>query len=100
MATLYVTEYATLAVESGRAAPVWGSPKVATNNVAITAGSVLSAAFAASTNYIRVHADAICSIEVGGTAPVATTASGRMAANQTEGYFVKAGDKIAVIANT
>lgn len=105
MATLYVTEYATLGVESGRGTPVWRGPKTATNNVDIAATSTRSAAFAAATNYIRIHADAICSVEIGGTTPTATntpqaTASARMAAGQTEGYAVTPGDKLAVIVNT
>ena len=47
---------------------------------------------------VRVHADAICSIKFG-SAPVATTANMRLAANQTEYFQVSPGDKVSVITN-
>lgn len=79
-------------------------PKVAQNNVAIGSSTAQSAAFAATTGVIRVETDAICCVEVGGTNPTAVvvgaTGSSRMVAGQTEYYYVKAGDKIAVIAST
>jgi len=101
MATLYVTEFVAPFVDISRGMPMVGnSAKAAQNNVAIGGTTAQSAAFGATTKVIRVHTDAICSIEVGGTNPVATTASSRMAAGQTEYYYVNAGDKLAVISNT
>lgn len=101
MATLYVTEFQSPFIDPSRAMPMVGfGAKTAQNNVAIGGGSTQSAAFAATTKIIRVHTDAICSVEVGGTDPTATTSSSRMAANQTEYYYVNAGDKLAVISNT
>jgi len=100
MATLYITEFRDLAGPSNGMAPPWAQqPPVAEQTVAITGASAQSAAFSGSTRYIRVHADAICSIEVG-PAPVATTAKARMAASTTEYFGVKVGDQIAVISNT
>lgn len=113
MATLYVTEYPVVeplvyAQKLGprntgtqfALPPAAQSPKTAENNVAISGASAASAAFNAKTLLVRVHTDAICSVEVGGSAPVATTASARMIAGQTEYFLVKPGDKLAVIANT
>jgi len=51
--------------------------------VAIGAGSVQSSAFNAKTRFVRLHADAICSIEFG-TNPTAAATTARMAAGQTE----------------
>lgn len=100
MAVLYVTEFDAPFIDLSKGMPMVFGPKLAVNNVAIGAGSVASAAFGANTKIIRVHTDAICSIAVGGAAPVATASDARMAANQTEYFYVKAGDKIAVITNT
>lgn len=112
MATLYVTEFH--GIGSGSQEPVQcaAMPKLTTNNVAITGATVQSAPFVAagqhingaspslSTTLIRVHADAVCSVEIGGINPVATATSQRMAANQTEYFRVKGGDRLAVISNT
>lgn len=99
MAVLYVTEYATAAVDQGRAVPVGYGPPVVNQTVAIGGASVQSAAFNANTRLIRVHSDAICSILVGSN-PTATTSTARMAANQTEYFGVAPTHKIAVITNT
>lgn len=97
MATLYVTEHSGAAPGIVQVAEM---PKLATNNVAITAGSVQSNAFTPNTSLIRVHCDAICSVEIGGTSPTATSASQRMPADAVEYFFVRPGDKLAVITNT
>lgn len=99
MATLYVTEFAGPFVKFGVGGWIAQQPPVAEQTVVIGAGSLQSAAFNANTAMIRVHTDAICSIEVG-TNPTATATTARMAANQTEYYGVGAGQKIAVITNT
>jgi hypothetical protein len=102
LATVYITEFSGLArTQLGGdfgTSPI--APKVAGQTVAIGGASVASTAFNASTTLIRVHTDAICSIEVGGVAPVATATSARLAAGQTEYYGVTPGDKLAVITNT
>lgn len=80
-------------------------PPLAEQTIAIGGASVQSAVFNVKTALIRIHTDAICSKLVG-TAPVATAASGRMAANTTEytAIDVQQGNpqamKIAVITNT
>jgi len=96
MATLYVTESS----GAGPQTPIADTPKVAQNNVAIGGASVQSNAFNTNTVIIRVHPDVICSVEIGGSNPTATTASQRMPADSIEYFFVKPGDKLAVISNT
>lgn len=99
MATVYISEYSVLARdEKGMAVPVGIEPPLAEQTVAIGVAAQ-SAAFNAETKYIRVHTDAICSIAFGAN-PTATTSNKRLAANSTEYFGVKAGDKLSVIANT
>lgn len=99
MAVLYVTEFETPSKSQTAVLPMVRGPKVADNNVAIGGTSTQSSAFNADTRIIRVHTDAICSIEIGAN-PTAAATSARMAANQTEYFFVTPGHKIAVITNT
>lgn len=106
MATLYVTEYATIAIlQAGRVTQVPMEPPLAEQAIAITAGSTTTAAFNAKTTLVRVETDAICGVTIG-TAPTATVVSGglgsgRFAANQTEYRGIPGpGYKAAVIATT
>ena len=106
MAVLYITEYAQL-----MPSPVGGQgqipmePPLAEQHVAIGASSVQSNAFNAQTRLVRLHTDAICSVEFG-TNPTATATTARMAANQTEYKGVPINDpsgntfKVAVITNS
>lgn len=96
MSTLYVTEFG----GAGPQVPIADAPKVATNNVAISGASTQSNAFNVNTALVRVHTDVICSVEVGGLSPTATTASQRMPADSVEYFFVRPGDRLAVITNT
>lgn len=103
MAKLYVTEY------SNEAQTTRGGAQCAEQNAAVVdqtpvvigAGSLSSAAFAATTTLIGLHTDSICSIAFG-TAPTATANSKRMAADQDHYFGVVAGSafKVAVIQNT
>lgn len=103
MATLYITEY----TEIGRdrqAASIQSGLEDGTRvnqTVAIGGSSVASNAFNANTRMVRLHTDAICSIDFG-KAPTATTAKSRMAANTTEYFSIPLGAsiKVAVITNT
>lgn len=102
MAVVYITEYARQGRDaSGFQMVVADEPPVANQTVAISVGSVQSAAFNALTKFVRVHADAVCSVEFG-TNPTATTSTRRLAANSTEYFSVPLGQsfKIAVIVNT
>lgn len=105
MAKLYITEYPGIrAWYTNASAQMALAPPSATAAeqppITITGTAAASAAFNANTTIIRLHTDAICSVLVGGTAPVATANDGRMAANQTEYFAVKPGDKLSVITNT
>lgn len=101
MATLYVTEYAELPIgPAGRVGQMPMEPPLAEQAIAFTTHTE-SAAFNAKTRFVRIHTDAICSV-LFGAAPVATTGSGRLAANQTEYRAVPPGAsyKVSVVANT
>ena len=104
MATLYVTEFTSLDRESGLPGDVIQialQPPIAEQTVSISGSHAESSAFNAKTDFVRLHTDAICSI-VFGTAPVATTAKCRLAANQTEYFGVTPGLSfmVSVITNT
>ena len=101
MAVVYITEYARQGRDaSGFMMVVADEPPVANQTVAITAGSVQSSALNAGTKFIRVHTDAICSIEIG-TNPTASATTRRLAANSTEYFSVPLNQsyKVAVITN-
>lgn len=99
MAVLYITELRDIGGGGNFPANIAHAPSLAKQTVAIGGSSVASTAFGPNTTMIRVHTDAICSIDIR-TAPVATATTERMAANQTEYWAINPGDKIAVITNT
>lgn len=100
MAVVFITEYADIVstIRGATAIPV--DPPLAEQTVAIGAGSLQSAAFNAATKFVRIHTDAICSINCNAANPTATATNGRFAANQTEFRGVSPGNKLAVITNT
>src|SRR5579859_588396 len=97
-ATLYVEEFSQPVPVLYQAAI---TPSLASQTVAIGGSSAQSAAFKNDTVLIRVHADAICSVQIG-LNPTAATTNMRMTAGQTEYFLVPKGAefKIAVISNT
>lgn len=100
MAVLYITEYINIITDdklNSVAAP--HEPNNGEQHVAIGGASAQSAAFAAATNFVMVHTDAICSLAFGPD-PTAVTTAHRMAANETRFVGVIPGQKVAVIANT
>ncbi len=101
MATLYIGEFQVLGGQYDKLVPAVEQPPITEQTVAIGAASAKSAAFQPNTRIIRVHCDTSCSISIGPAAPgpVATTSNGRMAANTTEYFVVKAGQVLAVIQN-
>jgi len=102
MAVLYVTEFAHLTPTPNGVAAIAAQPPLQEQTIAIGSGSVTTAfPFKAATSVVRLHCDAICSVEFG-LAPTATATTARMAANQTE-YFgvpVNAAWTVAVITNS
>ncbi len=100
MAKVYISEYSTMAMDlRGFMMPAGKEPSLVDQTVAITATSLESLAFNSDTRVVRISTDAVCSIAFGDD-PVATTNSKRLAANQTEFFGVRPGQKVAVIANT
>ena len=101
MAKVYIEEVATMGRDlAGYRMTVASEPPVASQTVAIGASSVQSAPFNASTTVVRVHVDAVCSIEIGAN-PTATASTRRMAASSTEYFGVPADQsfRLAVIQN-
>lgn len=100
MALLDITEYSELAV-TRRGNPVMSGqePSLVQQQVSVGAGSVQSAAFNESTEFVRIHSDVACRITFGAS-PTATTQSMRLSAGGTEFFGVQPGHKVAVIATT
>lgn len=96
MATLYITEFAGIAL--GFPAPM--TPPLAEQHVQISGSSVISAPFNAATTFVMVNCDTACNLAWGKT-PVADALSQRMSANETRFYGVPLGQafEVAVIAN-
>jgi hypothetical protein len=108
MAFLYIEEFSALGDMNVGTAPFRRAngeipqiPEVATQQIAVGAGSVASAAFNAATVLIRLNTDVACSIAFG-TAPTAVATSFRLAPNQTEYFAVPLNGayKVAVITNS
>jgi len=105
MASLYIEEFQGVGQPQqqrdfiGSALATGDMPSFSQPPIAISGSSTPSLPFQLQTILIRVHCDAVCSVKVGGTAPVATTSNMRLAANQTEYFSIKRGDALAVIAN-
>lgn len=100
MATLDVTEYASLSLDAqGRQVLVGKEPSITNQQVAVGGSSTQSAALQGHTKFVRLHTDVACRIAIGPN-PTAASTSMRMAANQTEYLGVNGGEKIAVITTT
>lgn len=101
MAFAYITEFSDMqpmTVAGGLGAVVlW--PVMATQQVALGAGSANSAVFNARTRMIRVNVDSAAGIDIA-TNPVATVVANRMSPNSTEYFGVQPGQKAAFIATT
>lgn len=108
MAAVYVSEYNAISntglALQGVMTPLSRTPTPAAQEpsvdsvVAITGSSTQGSVFQADTTFIRVHADAVCSIAIG-LNPTATTSNKRLAANSTEYFGVYPGYRLAVITN-
>lgn len=98
MAVLFISEYDNVARDNIGMVQAGQEPAIATQTVAIGVGSVQSGAFSAQTKFVRIHTDAICSVKFG-VNPTAAATDARLAANQTEFFGVRPGQKVAVITN-
>ena len=100
MSTLYIEEFAELAIaKNGQVIQAGQQPAVTTQAVTISGTSAQSAAFNARTRFVRLHTDGIISYLFGAD-PTATTAKPRMGSGQTEYFAVRPGLKVAAITNT
>lgn len=97
-AKIYITEYVSTK-PIGIGAVMAQEPGSAEQLLNTTGTSAQSAAFGATTRFVRVHTDGIVSIKFGPN-PTAVITAHRMAAGTTEYFAVQAGDKIAGIDNT
>lgn len=77
-------------------APYYSTVTVVEQPLMTSAGT--SPAFGQYSRLVRVHTDAPIKVSIGG-APGATSASPRLAANQTEYFSVNPGDKLAWITS-
>lgn len=102
MATLYITEFSKPAFTGQSIIPAGALQNVvAEQAISISGSSSASAAFNSATKFVRIHTDAICSIEYADSGtPVATTSTMRLPADTVEYFGVNPGGKIAVITNT
>ena len=99
MAGAYITEFEALAVDGQNgASPHLLTPAIAAQNIAIGAVTP-SAPFGATTKFVRIDVDAICSIKFG-AAPVAAVTDLRLPANGSITVGVVPGQKVSVITNT
>ena len=102
MAVLYVTEFAVLLPTPNGVAALAKQPPLQEQTVVIGSGSLTPTyPFNVATTLVRLHTDAVCSVEFG-LAPTATATKARMAANQTEYFGVPPGVgwTVAVITNS
>lgn len=103
MAVLYVTEFSDMSyagnTDAAHDAPV--EPALADQTVAIGVGSTQSNAFTNRTRFVRLNADAVCSVKFG-TNPTASATTARLAANvdRIVGVPMGASFKVACITNT
>lgn len=93
MTKVYVSEYSVVPLIPGLSA----EPPVATQIIDYSAG-VASVTLGASTRYVRLNNDSICSISF--TATNAATTDARSPAETIEYKAVQPGSKISAITNT
>ena len=102
MANVYISEYREMAKEYAVPSSIAAAQEPALVDqapIANPVASTQSSAFSAGTRFVLSHTDGIVSSAFG-TNPTATTSSKRMAANTTEYFGVRPGDKVACINNT
>lgn len=101
MAIVYITEFAQPGLAFGYPLSQAAEPALANQTVAIGGASVQSSAVNSNTMILRVHTDAICSVDIGSN-PTATATKRRLAANTTEYFQIPTNQafKVAVITNT
>lgn len=100
MTKLYIAEYNSVAsVNADGSVLAMLQPPTVEQVVDYTGGATPSAAFKATTTFVELHTDAICSVAFG-TTPVATVNNMRMVAGERRIVGVLAGQKVSAIVNT
>jgi hypothetical protein len=105
MTKLYVSEYARMTQAGGPGNSVVQAPEeppLAVQVVDFTSGAAQSASFNPKTRFVRLQADAICSVRFAAN-PTATVNDARLAAGQTELRGIPldgSAAKVSAIANT
>lgn len=84
MSTLYITEYGQRAMDGALI-----EPAVATQAITFTSSNVQSAVFQASTRYVRLQADATCTVAFGTNPTAVTNQPTRLTLNTPEVFAVK-----------
>jgi hypothetical protein len=99
MAVADVSEYMFLARDGRNDVIATGAEPHQAHQQVVIGAEAKTAAFQDQTRFVRVHVDAACRIAFG-SAPTASSASKRMAANSTEFFGVIPGHKISFITST
>jgi len=103
-AFLYLTEFESLLDDAKSGSAVPRCPALVDQVVPFGGISAASAPFSPATRIVRIQANAICAVKVGGAQPVAVPAgiggTSRMTAGQTEYFAVRPGDAAAVVASS
>lgn len=100
MTTLSITEYARLARSADGPFVLTGQePAVAEQEISIGGSSTPSQPFSPRTNFIMVHAAAVCALAFGDN-PSATATRHRLGAGETRFYGVSPGQRLAVITRS
>lgn len=98
MTKLWITEYTHISTDKfGNSTYCPDEPGTDQTPVDFSSGAAQSAAFAATTRFIRIQADVACHVLFGAN-PTATTNSQRVPANQYEYKGVIPGQKLSVIS--
>lgn len=97
-ATLYISEYSNIGAIGSSPTPWPPGPALATQTVAVGAGSVSSAAFNGQTKAVLLTCDIGCSISFG-TSPTATTSTTLLQQGVPYYFVTSPSQKVATIAN-
>ena len=100
MAKIYITELANKgAAESGAGIEVAAVPPLAEQTVSVAGASAQSAAFNASTKFVRIATDTPVNLAFGAN-PTATVSTLYMPSGSVEYFAVTGGMKVAAIQGT
>lgn len=96
MAKLYISEYQFMGANGYGESQIQREPSLVDQVVDFSGGAAASAAFSASTTYVRIWSDVDCCIKFG-TAPVATVSNRPITAKVAEFCGVTPGSKVSAV---